>query len=167
MFEHQTSHRKCHLWSCHQAQQLITNKKLTLQLFLVPRPRPSWRSVGMFRGHPASPTARSPELFIALFTEADAPQSWLAEAFGSREGRMFQRDGAVAGQTWAWQSDRSGRVDGCHVEACDLERETDPTWALVSSPLQRGHASPFAFCLGQLVSIPKLHGLFFGGGFFS
>lgn len=77
MFEHQTSHRKCHSWNCHQAQQLITNKKLTLQLFRVPRPRPSRRSVGMFQGHPASRTACSPELFIALFTEADAPQSWL------------------------------------------------------------------------------------------
>lgn len=87
---------------------------------------------------------------------------------------MFQRDGAVAGQMWAWQSDRSGRVDGCHVEACDLEQVTDAPWALVSSPLKWGHAIPFAFCLGQLVSTPKDHGqegmagyIFFWGEAFS
>lgn len=125
MFEHQTSHRKCHSWNCHQAQHLITNKKLTLQLF-------RFRSQGLcnvlwecFRvtlraSQPALPS------YLLLFTEADAPQSCQREAFGSPKGRMFQGDRAVAGQMWAWQSDRSGRVDGCHIEVCDLEQDTDP-----------------------------------------
>lgn len=123
MFEHQTSHRKCHSWNCHQAQQLITNKKLTLRLFRVPRPRPSQRSVGMFQGHPASRTACSLSYLLLCLQKPMPLRAGWREAFGSPEGRMFQRDGVVAGQMWAWQSDRSGRVDGCHVEACDLEQD--------------------------------------------
>lgn len=52
---------------------LITNKKLTLQLFRVRWPSPSQHFVGTFQGHPNSCVDCSTGLFIALFTEADTP----------------------------------------------------------------------------------------------
>lgn len=109
MFELQTATGNATCRTVTKPSTLITNKKLTLQLFRVTWPRPSQHSVGMFQGHPNSRLACSPGLFIALFTEADTPQSWLVEGLWLSLGKNVperrcggRKDvGLAVRQTWA------------------------------------------------------------------
>ena len=80
---------------------LITNKKLTLQLFRVKWPRPSQHFVGTFQGHPNNCMACSTGLFIALFSEADTPSELAGRRALPFPWEECSIDSVVAGKMWA------------------------------------------------------------------
>lgn len=133
---------------------LITNKKLTLQLFRVRRPRPSQHFVGTFQGHPNSCMGCSPGLFIALFTEADTP----AELASGRALALHREE--CSGESVWWQ-ERCGLGDqkdlGMWVPLSLRGRVTLSETLILPTPqcpcLQSGDVSfPFSSCLCQPVT---------------